>query len=40
MQYYHPNTQVKRKPATRRILVLVNVVLLAGFLYVLALPFI
>ncbi len=40
MQYYQPDTQVKRKSSTRRILVLVNVVLLAGFLYVLALPYI
>jgi len=40
MQYYHLNTQTKRKPSTRRILVLVNVILLAGLVYVLAMPFI
>ncbi len=40
MQYYRLNTPVKRKPTTRRILVLVNAILLAGLLYVLALPFI
>ncbi len=40
MQYYHLNTRTKRKPATQRILVLVNAVLLGGLLYVLVLPFI
>jgi len=41
MQYYHLNENLKpkRKPSTLRILMIVNAVLFAGLLYVLALPF-